>query len=87
MKKGRAVGALDVVLHAQQILILWFFAFSSGIFKKQQTKNNKPAPISNRLTMSLEERAIRLPPGDTSRIRRSCQPGWPSLARSCSSSS
>ena len=50
-------------------------------------QNNKPASGSNSLTMSLAEHAIRLPPGDTSRILRSCQPGWPSLACSFSSSS
>ena len=45
------------------------------------------APVSNSLTMSLEEHVIRLSPGDTSRILRSFQPGWFSLTCSFSSSS
>ena len=51
------------------------------------SRDFKPAPVSNSLTMSLEEHVIRLSPGDMSRILRSCQPGWFSLTCSFSSSS
>lgn len=56
-----------------------FLVFFCSLFVKARVvyrlQKNKPAPVSNSLTMSLEEHAIRLPPGDTSRILRSCQPG------------